>query len=338
MHSAEVYTRKVIARHPIATRNIQLLESHRTELEADGEWPAWCALPMSVVYTGLAEEYGCERLDLTNIYDLAPLTAAWIWQKTKQVFTFDDTLYEALTKQPFDGSIPQEALLRLPVPCVYIDNPFVFSNGAHADGYFAWLEYDCHAKWMELRILFVEGEAAASYVCPIKGNLQESFDELTKSSSARADEAMLPKVQDVAKAKQDIVDVFSRTINVLLYLCAEAPDYASKPRQAKPKPAQAWVFPRASAAQGGRYACWRTHRRDHSSQATQRVQPHEWFLPAGRTPPLFPMFVAPIGITSGRVQEPLTHESLSCVGFLLCLYAERKQTTAQPSTGCENKL
>lgn len=238
MHPAEIYAREVIARHPIAADSIRLLELHRAELEADGEWPEWCALPMAAVYSGLTTEYGCERLDLTNIHDLAPLTAAWIWMKTKQVFAFDPTLYEALTKQTFDGSIPREALLHLPVPCVYIDNPFVLSSGAHADGYFAWLEYDCHAKWMELRILFVEGEAAASYVCPIKGTLQESFDELTKSSSSRADEALLPKVQDVAKAKQDIVDVFSRTINVLLYLCAESPDYSSKPRQAKPKPVQ----------------------------------------------------------------------------------------------------
>lgn len=238
MHPAEIYAREVIARHPIASTSIRMIERHRSELEADGEWPEWCVLPMAAVYSSLADEYGCERLDLTNIYDLAPLTAAWIWQKTKQVFTFDATLYETLTKQPFDGSIPKEALLRLPVPCVYINNHFAFQNGVQADGYFAWLEYDCNAKWMELRLLFIQDGAAAAYVCPIKGTLQESFDDLIKSSSARADAALLPKVQDVGKAKRDIVDVFSRTINVLLYLCAETPDYASKPRQAKPKPMQ----------------------------------------------------------------------------------------------------
>lgn len=281
MHPAEIYTREVIARHPIAVNGIQLIERHRPKLEADGEWPEWCALPMTATYIGLVDEYGCERLDLTNIYDLAPLTAAWIWQKTKQVFTFDATLYEALTKQPFDGSIPREALLHLPVPCVYIDNPFTFQDGDRADGYFAWLEYDSRAKWMELRLLFIQGGEAASFLCPVKGTLQESFDELTKSSSARADEAMLPKVQDEVQAKQDVVDIFSRTINVLLYLCAEAPDYASKPRQAKPKPVQYGFTPERPPRKvvvtpvGERIGA--TIRRNYTESTTARV------VPSGRT-------------------------------------------------------
>ncbi len=145
MHYAEQFVISTLARHPTAIKSLSVIESNRAYLEESGEWPEWCAMPMAGVYAVLCEEYGQERLTMDTITDLAPLTASYIWRREKQIFSFDKDLFQTLIKQPFEGALPSDILLRLPVPCVFIDMPFLISEADYS-GFFAWLEYDITNK------------------------------------------------------------------------------------------------------------------------------------------------------------------------------------------------
>lgn len=183
MHYAEQFVISTLSRHPTAIKRLSLIESHRAELEADGEWPDWCALPMAAVYSVLCEEYGQERLTIDTVEDLAPLTAAYIWRREKQIFSFDEDLFQTLIKQPFEGTLPSDILLRLPVPCVFVDMPFLISENDYS-GFFAWIEYDNANKWRELRLLFIseDGTHVKSTPCPLLDTFDNSLLALEESA------------------------------------------------------------------------------------------------------------------------------------------------------------
>lgn len=240
MYRPDEFTRRVLKKHERAVTLLKELEKSRDEIEAEGDWPTWCAMPLSGVYSALMEEGGHKLLlGLTAVKELAPLGAAYIWAQTKQAFEFDSTLYDALTSQPLGGNIPKEALLRLPVPCVYISNQFALDEETVAEGFFAWLEYDVNAKWMELRLLFLlpGTDDSLPFVCPLEGTLEEGLQKLGESAKFRGQAARL-KVPSLGKDGADRVKaLFGKAMNLLLYLCAEEPDYAAPPRRSRAKPA-----------------------------------------------------------------------------------------------------
>lgn len=233
MHYAEQFVINILSRHHTAIKRISLIESHRAELEADGEWPDWCALPMAAVYSVLCEEYGQERLTIDTVKDLAPLTAAYIWRREKQIFSFDEDLFLTLIKQPFEGTLPSEILLRLPVPCVFVDMPFLISENDYS-GFFAWIEYDNANKWRELRLLFIseDGTHVKSTPCPLLDTFDNSLLALEESAKRNTPDDL--DIEDYGL--DNIRNTVSHIINVLLYLCAEEPDYDRKPRKASAKP------------------------------------------------------------------------------------------------------
>lgn len=238
----ERFSRALILRNQDACARLDRLYAIRDQIEADGEWPSWCAMPMSEVMSCLIAQYRADGPTSFIVEQTAPLTAAYLWQKTKQVFRFDPTLRAELEDQTFTGDLPGDALLRLPVPCVYIEGMFDLFGASIADGFFAWMEADLKNKWKELRILAVNDEAHAftSLILPIKGTIAESLAALKTSADFNAQTALGRKItedKEIPVSMEENVRVFSRALNLLLYLCAEEPDYDKPPRRAKAKPA-----------------------------------------------------------------------------------------------------
>jgi hypothetical protein len=163
-----------------------------------------------------------------GVEKLSELTAALIWQKYKNIYAFDKTLSFELLRQPLDGEIPEQALYRLPYPCIFIDAPVITGNTT-SQGFFAWLEWDVNAKMKELRLLYLLNNGKTlSVPIIIKGTLDQSFKEIDLSASLRME--LMPKHYAPAVLK-DIVDTgiisnetISGSINHVLYLCSDEPD------------------------------------------------------------------------------------------------------------------
>lgn len=238
----EVFTQQLMQQNQDACTRLDRLYSIRDQIEADGEWPAWCAMPMSEVMACLCAQNHTNVPNAFIVQQTAPLAAAYLWQKTKQVFKFDAMLRSELEKQPFSGDLPGDALLHLPVPCVYIDGMVDIFGQSVADGFFAWMEYDVSNRWKELRILALkESERSfSSLMLPIKGTIEESLAALQGSADFNAQTELGREIvqitDEIPISQSDNVRTFSCILNLLLYLCAEDPDYDKAPRHAKAKP------------------------------------------------------------------------------------------------------
>lgn len=239
----ERFARAMIAQNQDACARLDRLYTIRDQIEADGEWPAWCAMPMSEVMACLIAQYHADGPTSFIVERTAPLTAAYLWQKTKQIFRFDPTLRVELEDQLFTGDLPGDALLRLPVPCVYVEGMFDLFGESIADGFFAWMEADLKNDWKELRILAVEDKTNSftSLMLPIKGTISESLEALKTSADFNAKSSLGQEISKTIKeipvSMNDNIRVYSRALNLLLYLCADEPDYDRPPRRAKAKPA-----------------------------------------------------------------------------------------------------
>lgn len=259
---SERFVQKILGRNLRAVSTINYSFSLREQMEADGMWPDWCALPMGVTATALLEQYGIDTFNAKAVSEMPLLTAAYIWERTKQVFRFTPELERVISGQPLGGEIPTEILKHMPVPCVYIE--LNSANNAAAVksewGFFAWLEWDTRKRWAELRLLFLSSDKQTfSLICPLKGTIKDSLALLSQSSTemirrleergtkdigfslARASKAV--KVSDIA-TNSDAMDLICSALNLLLYICSEEPDYSKAPRRVSAKPRYTETPPR----------------------------------------------------------------------------------------------
>ena len=71
----------------------------------------------------------------------------WIarWRACRQVYKIDRTVAETLAEQELDGTLPVDALYRMPYPIIYVDSRVPVScqtDKRWADGFFAYLDRD----------------------------------------------------------------------------------------------------------------------------------------------------------------------------------------------------
>lgn len=93
---------------------------------------------------------------------------AWMsrWAACKQVYRIDPEVAASLKSQPLDGSLPADALTRLPYPVVYVDAPVdtVMSSEASmsywpASGFVAYVDRDVVAGLPQLNLVYLHPEA-----------------------------------------------------------------------------------------------------------------------------------------------------------------------------------
>lgn len=240
---AETFAEETMKFFPKAISMMAQAEHDKAYFVQKGMWPDWCALPMAATYAALCGQMGVEQLNADGVFTMSCLTAAYIWSKAKIIFDFDPALERTLIRQDFDGDIPWEALQRLPVPCAYIKlhNGFIFDSNMRADGFYAWLEYDCNACWAELRIVVLfEKYQTLKFVCPIKGTLAQSLKALQESDIKQAalnpdyDPVLFEQLKEMLKNENSFSDcekMWVKVLNLLLYLCSDEPEYSTPPRK-----------------------------------------------------------------------------------------------------------
>lgn len=65
------------------------------------------------------------------------------WRRCRHVFRVDRDVTECLLGQELDGSLPVEALSRIPYPIIFVESRFVIDGGdSPIEGFFAWTDAD----------------------------------------------------------------------------------------------------------------------------------------------------------------------------------------------------
>lgn len=248
MLAPEIFTKKIEREMMRAFDKLDSLPAIREEAKAEGAWPDWAALPTGAGYAAVCKQYGISTIDSPKYaIEIISVEAAYLWRKSKQIFAFDETVEKELIGQDFPGEIPDDVLLRLPVPCVYIQlhtKSKIFPADIVADGFFAWLGYNTYTRRKELCliVLDISGKCIDEYVCPMVGTISESIKDFRRSMLAaylrREDQDPVMLAQMVKNVDNDGEEALtlSKVLNLLLYLCTDEPDYDNQPRRVKAKP------------------------------------------------------------------------------------------------------
>ena len=193
------------------------------------EWPeaAWdksrCYIPIAA---GCAI-CDCFKMPPDSIY-LVPALAAW--RQSKEVYTFDPDLAEALYAQADDTKIPCKILMQLPFFCIYID------SGKYR--FFCHLENDSNDGRWELRFVRVRenGTSVASYLHLGEYTISESIlagiDESQRVFNQPAADQAMENFAEYAishQEKNDYSDAFNSAalgemLQLVLYICADNAD------------------------------------------------------------------------------------------------------------------
>lgn len=254
----DVFIKETLSRHLYAVEDEKLFRCRKAELAED--WPDWCGLPMAAVQAILGS-HGLTPIE--QAAEMAPLTAALLWRRSKIIYRFDPALRDALAAQPLDGDIPADALYMMPYPCCYVEYPCE-QIGIRFAGFMAWMEYDLPTRVPELRLLYLperDGEPIPQPVI-LAGTLEESMRALGRSAAERGGTLIPEELRERMRASGAPMtmppEVIRASISLLLYLCSEAPDIPdaaqirerrSYDRDGVPKrPATAEVGPRIGAA------------------------------------------------------------------------------------------
>jgi type III secretion system FlhB-like substrate exporter len=233
LHPAEKFCRDVLARYPGAADAVRAFD----DMRGGENWPLWCPLPMAAPYAVLTKYAAMSKAPeiMAALGDdaLPKATAALAWMReSKIIYRYDDTLRAALSEQALTGEIPPEILWQMPYTIVYIEDPAEIA-GRQSIGFFAWSEWDANQKWQELRILYLLADGGGfSVPIPLKNgaDVVQSLKLLTESgiaklpdlftSPALADLFTAPVLADIGAAMEGI----TRAVNLVLYLCSDAPD------------------------------------------------------------------------------------------------------------------
>lgn len=212
---------------------------------------------------------------LINCYGLNPTTRGYYmveaacvvaWRAAKAVYRLHPTLLQELLETPTSGTLPVEALLRLPVWAPYVECDLPVSWGCAPErrrvvGFYAYVDYVPLGPLVPvLRILLDvahldDPEPVPTDCCYLQLALEPGLT--VEAALARVDEHMTERM-DLIEAKHgpdvevrrlaeelrnglfvpdDFVTTVKRLISVLLYLCAE-----NMEADARPTPAPARIL------------------------------------------------------------------------------------------------
>ena len=144
------------------------------------------------------------------------LSFSYNWQLYKQIYRFDDSLFEMLTKNTDSKDVPISVIINnLPYPAFFIDNKFIGDDGTAYRGVYISMQKDYDGN-PELGFLLIEDTGALDYrffYLPLYlGDM--TIDKLLEDRSKLKNIQVDQEVMDIT------VRIASRLINTIIYICS----------------------------------------------------------------------------------------------------------------------
>lgn len=205
-------------------------DEFRAERESLGGWPAWCYCPLAGAYA-IVSGGGSNRVPLERAGIVGELGAVAAWRPTKGIYQFDPDLAAALVSTPFDRELPAAAIERLPEWGVWIDPV------AGLPGFFAFLEHDASTERAELRLAIDDYGGLTQLIVHLgAGSLRDGLEAMVLEASANAalqSRMAVPVLWD-GDTISEVARISAPFVALVLYLCADEPDYGGRPAPAHP--------------------------------------------------------------------------------------------------------
>lgn len=115
------YLTAISQRHPGLWKSVDLLRANRDQIQQKYHWPTWCYLPLGGAGGILGPPTLNHETDLK--IEASKVAALASWRLAKDIYVFDETVFEELWNTPMEGNIPIDVLYRLPTLCAYVPFP-----------------------------------------------------------------------------------------------------------------------------------------------------------------------------------------------------------------------
>ena len=112
----------IARRYPSLWKWMDRLRANRDKIKTLHNWPDWCYLPWQAA-GGLVTMDGPAREPIYEKIEACRVAALGSWRVAKEVYVFDETVFEELWETPMEGNIPIDVLHRLPTWCAYVPFP-----------------------------------------------------------------------------------------------------------------------------------------------------------------------------------------------------------------------
>lgn len=218
-------TREIMQRWPNAWRQVDVFRESRGQ-EGFPYWPDWCYLP---IHAGVAiATQGRPNPVMQSSIWPALISGIAAWRVTQGVYRFDPDLYRMLLEQPMEGTLPCEALYRMPEWAVYIETPGMkFPHGnRELVGFLVHLDWNEDSrKANELRFVLFSDNGFRAIMSILLGDwtIDEAIQQLYASALRNSGE-FGRQLETVPVAEVLPPGYFTKLINLTLYLCAENAD------------------------------------------------------------------------------------------------------------------
>jgi hypothetical protein len=195
-------------------------------------WPDWCLLPMGGWYAIVSEAHSDQlddknALPLALIPEIGRLAAMGTWRYSQGIYTFDKDFYQTLISTPLTKELPADVFYRLPEWCLYIVTPEQtwLNNPLH--GFWVHLEHDSNTGRAELRLLLDTDKHLIAFPLHIGAwTLTEAIDRALQEADKHLIAINLEAlgISTLAHLTPDLNASLTPLINLILYLCADAPE------------------------------------------------------------------------------------------------------------------
>lgn len=222
--------------YPDAWRGIERLRGARGR--GLPNWPGWCYVPLAAgvaAVTGGADLDGLDANERADwAHDAAVVTALSAWRQTKGVYVLDPDLLEALWSTPLTGDVPSAVLKRLPEWCVYVhlaDRPM---GQEIASGFWTHLEADVDTNREELRFVLAGQATVTPLTVHLVGSLSAGIEAALVESNKHSPQPLRGERWNYyAREMRALTEPL---VNLVLYLCSEAPEIEGKGKPGNPRP------------------------------------------------------------------------------------------------------
>jgi len=186
-------------------------------------WPPCCLMPVSE-FLRSKDVNLFSQFTFEQVQELHASTILFGWRYTQSVFSFHPDLQDELMSGGDTETVPSEALLYMPVWCPYILTPGFDVGMGPIHGVFPMLNWVDHTQKHELRIGVDFHDGLRLIAFPLDG---QTVREATAAIIANMVAGKWPEVAR-RETENAIVEVASKVIPLILYLCMESPEIVDR--------------------------------------------------------------------------------------------------------------
>lgn len=228
------FLKKISARYPGIWDEIEQFRALNGS-SAKLTWEPWCYIPAIASLSILRQRFHLDgdlhqlpRDQIEGIASVASYFSALApWRQSKEVYVMDEGMQELLFDQAGDLSLDADILLRLPYPCFYIQfSPAVDFVDEQYHGVFVHLDDNFVEHQQQLTLIFLQPDGESTMIVPVH------LEAKTISESMAITERLIMRtLPDKASAVAQQFELLRRTMQLVLYICAQNAEITPSPEQ-----------------------------------------------------------------------------------------------------------